>query len=247
VAEPPSQPSDADPLAGLRLDPPSWSERAERLVAAATESPLRLAGAAVVVLVAGAGLGWLVLAARPPSTPVEATLPTAPIATTAASAPTTDTTTGRVVVHAAGAVAAPGVYELDAGARVADAVAAAGGLAADADADRLNLAGPVADGARVYVPRAGEEVPDLVGAEGAPTGSEGGGGAGGGAPPAGPVDLNQADEALLDTLPGVGPATAQAIVAHRDEHGPFTSVDQLIDVRGIGEAKLAQLRDLVTV
>jgi competence protein ComEA len=222
-------------------------------VSAATESPLRLAGAALAVLVAGALVGWLVLGSRAPSAPVEATLPTAPLASAAgpagAAAPTTATTAGRVVVHAAGAVVSPGVYELDAGARVADAVAAAGGLAADADADRLNLAGPVADGARVYVPRTGEEVPAEIGVE-VPNGSTDGAGGGGGAPggtAAGPVDLNRADVALLDTLPGVGPATAQAIVAHRDEHGPFTSVDQLIDVRGIGEAKLAQLRDLVTV
>jgi competence protein ComEA len=122
---------------------------------------------------------------------------------------------------------------------VADAIATAGGLAADADGARLNLAAPLVDGERVYVLRLGEVAPPPVAG---PSGASGGPAA-----PAGPLDLNTADEAALDGLPGIGPATAAAIVAHRAQIGRFTSVDQLLDVRGIGEAKLDAIRDLVRV
>jgi competence protein ComEA len=171
---------------------------------------------------------------------------------------TATTTPARLVVHAAGAVGRPGVYDLPEGARVADLVEAAGGLAADADVDRLNLAEPVADGGRVYIPRRGEEPPPVAGGTGA---TPGGGGAGGGSGGAGgaaggpggaggsgaPLDLNRATEAELEELPGIGPATAAAIVAHRQANGPFGSVDALLDVRGIGPAKLEQLRPHVVV
>lgn len=144
-------------------------------------------------------------------------------------------------VHAAGAVASPGVYALPAGARVADLLAAAGGPLSEADLDRLNLAARVADGDRVYVPRRGE---------GEPPSTEVGGlaGAGGGPPTtAGLVDLNTATAAQLDTLPGVGPATANAIITYRTRHGPFRSVTELLEVPGIGPAKLESLRPLVKV
>jgi competence protein ComEA len=152
-----------------------------------------------------------------------------------------------VVVHAAGAVAVPGVYELPSGSRVDDLVRAAGGLAPDADGDRVNLALLLVDGERVYVPRTGEEeVPEAPGPSGAGTGglatSEGGTTA-----PSGPIDLNTATVPELETLPGIGPVTAQAIVDHREQQGPFASVDDLLDVQGIGEARLAQLREQVTV
>jgi competence protein ComEA len=186
-----------------------------------------VAGMAVVGVVLGV-LWWLTRQAPPP---VETTLPLVQV-----TAPdTTTTTAGSVVVHVAGAVVAPGVHELRAGARVVDAVAASGGLTADADAGAVNLAAEVVDGSQVYVPRVGEVPPP------APVG------AGSADPGAGPVDLNTADVALLETLPGVGPATAAAIVDHRERHGPFASVDGLLEVRGIGEAKLAALRDLVRV
>jgi competence protein ComEA len=164
-----------------------------------------------------------------------------------------------VVVQAAGAVHRPGVHRLAAGSRVDDLVRAAGGATAEADLDRVNLAAPLVDGERVWVPRRGEtEVPPVVGGGGGP--ASGGSAAGapggvGGAPgtgdapaaPGAPVDLNAATAADLDALPGIGPATAAAILAHRDANGPFRSVDDLLDVRGIGEAKLEQLRPLVTV
>lgn len=156
-----------------------------------------------------------------------------------------------LVVHAAGAVARPGLYRLPPGSRTADVVDAAGGLALDADIDRLNLAALLADGARVWVPRRGEATPPpAVNGDGgaAPSGAGGAPAPGGGTVPSNqPVDLNTATLDQLDTLPGVGPATAQAIVDHRTEHGPFQSVDDLLEVRGIGEAKLADLRDRVRV
>ncbi|UDY35768.1 ComEA family DNA-binding protein [Dermatobacter hominis] len=160
---------------------------------------------------------------------------------------------GPVVVHVAGAVVRPGVVTLPAGSRAVDAVAAAGGLAPGADPDRVNLAAPVVDGERLAVPLVGqpppaEVAPQVPAGSGAGAGTPGAGAPGAGAQGAGaPIDLNAADAQQLDSLPGVGPSTAQAIIAHRDEHGPFRSVEELLDVRGIGEAKLDALRDLVTV
>jgi competence protein ComEA len=146
-----------------------------------------------------------------------------------------------VVVQAAGAVRQPGVYRLPHGSRVIDLIEASGGAADDADLQALSLAAILSDGQRVRVPRTGEELPasELGGGSPAATGSSG--------VAVGPVDLNAAGIDELDRLPGVGPATAQAIVAHRDEHGPFASVDDLLAVRGIGDARLEALRELVTV
>lgn len=157
---------------------------------------------------------------------------------------------GAVFVHVAGAVSSPGVVELPSGSRVVDAVRAAGGLRPDADPDRVNLAAELVDGQRIVIPAVGQEVPPEVVPTG-PSPAAGGATSSGGVPGAGgatgPVDLNTATAEQLDSLPGVGPATAQAILSHREQHGPFRSVEDLIEVRGIGEAKLDGLRDLVTV
>jgi competence protein ComEA len=156
-----------------------------------------------------------------------------------------------LVVHVAGAVAAPGVQRLPGGSRVVDAVEAAGGATAEADVGRINLAVPLQDGQQIYVPRVGESPPaPPPGSSSASAGAGAGPGTGSGGGPGSAaqlVDLNTASADELDTLPGVGPATSSAIIAHREQNGPFTSVDQLLDVRGIGEAKLEQLRPLVTV
>lgn len=189
-----------------------------------------VAGVALLGLLAGS-LWWLTRQSPPP---VEASLP---LVEATAPAPTT-TVAQPVVVHVAGAVLTPGVHHLPPGARVIDAVEASGGLAPDADAGAVNLAALLTDGTQVYVPRVGEAPPAAAVASGAGAADGTGGGL---------VDLNAADVALLDTLPGIGPATAAAIVDHRERHGPFASVDGLLEVRGIGEAKLAALRDLVRV
>ncbi len=129
------------------------------------------------------------------------------------------------LVHVVGAVRRPGVYRLTVGARVQDAVRAAGGPRRSAALDQLNLAALVVDGEQVVVPRRGRSAPAIV----AP-----------GNPPV--VHLNTADAAALDGLPGIGPATAARIVAFRAQHGPFARIGDLVDVPGIGPAKLEAMR-----
>ncbi len=138
-----------------------------------------------------------------------------------------------LVVHVDGAVAAPGVYELEGEGRVADAVEAAGGLVEGADTSALNLAALVSDGEKVHVPREGEAA---TSATGAPAQAQ-----------PGLVNLNTADVAQLDELPGVGEATARAIVEDREANGPFTTPEDLMRVSGIGEKKYAKLEDLICV
>jgi competence protein ComEA len=141
---------------------------------------------------------------------------------------------GKIVVHVVGAVRRPGLYALRKGARLADAVRRAGGTTPKADLEAINLAAPAEDGLQVVVPRR------------APPAAAGSGVAGD-APSAasGPIHLNTATLEQLDTLPGVGPVTAQKILDWRQTHGAFTSVDDLDAVPGIGPARLEQLRDLV--
>ena len=138
----------------------------------------------------------------------------------------------KLLVHVVGAVREPGLYRLDDGSRVDDALRAAGGPRPKAALDLINLAAPVADGQQVLVPLRGE---DAVAGSAAP----------GSAAPVGPVHLNSATFEELDTLPGVGPVTAQKILDYRNEHGAFSSVDELDSVPGIGPARLAELKKLV--
>jgi competence protein ComEA len=146
-------------------------------------------------------------------------------------------TSSTVVVSVVGSVVRPGLVTLPSGARVADAVQAAGGLVPPADQASVNLAAPVTDGQQIVVGAPG--APD---APAAPAGAA----SGSAAVPGGKLNLNTATAAELDALPGVGPVLAQRIVDHRDQ-GPFTSVDQLDDVPGIGPARAAELAKLVTV
>ena len=153
-----------------------------------------------------------------------------------------------IVVHVVGQVARPGVVTVVSGARVVDAITLAGGLLPGADVQQVNLARTLVDGEQVSVPKPGETIP-AAGAAGA-AGSVGAGGARAGAS-AGVVgaliDLNRADVATLDGLPGVGPVLAQRIVDWRTEHKRFTTVDELGEVSGIGDKLLSQIRSKVKV
>jgi competence protein ComEA len=162
------------------------------------------------------------------------TTPAAPLPPLpAAGTGVTGLPSSRVVVDVVGAVRRPGLYRLAHGSRIADALARAGGAAGKADLAQVNLAAPLADGEQVVVPR-----------RGAPVAAVGGSSVGPGAPAA-PVQLSTATLEQLDTLPGVGPATAQKILDYREKHGAFSSVDELDAVPGIGPKRLEQLRDLV--
>ena len=143
---------------------------------------------------------------------------------------------GEVYVHVLGEVAHPGLYVLEQGARVADALAAAGGTTDDADLGAVNLARLLADGEQILVPRIG-----AAGETSPPAGNGNGNGTGA------LIDLNTADQTALETLLRIGPALAERIIQWRDENGRFASVDDLLAVPGIGEKLLAGLRDKVRV
>lgn len=133
---------------------------------------------------------------------------------------------GSVTVHVSGAVAEPGLVEVESGGRVADAIARAGGLLAVADSARLNLAAPLVDGQQVVVPEVGEPGDPVE---------------------PGPIRLNSASAQELETITGVGPVLAARIVEYRQANGPFTTIEDLLGVPGIGESKLAALRNELTV
>jgi competence protein ComEA len=141
-------------------------------------------------------------------------------------------TVALTVVYVSGAVAAPDVYRLPFNARVIDALQAAGGLIAEADISGLNLAAPVRDGDHIRVPFVGETVLSL------PANDQSG---------AGLLNLNQASAADLEELPGIGAALAARIIERRNTKGPYQSIDELREVRGIGEKLFAQIAPLVTV
>ncbi|QLD13144.1 ComEA family DNA-binding protein [Microbacterium oleivorans] len=152
--------------------------------------------------------------------------------------PTVTVADAAVYVHVDGAVAHPGLYRLDPDARVVDAVAAAGGFTDVADRSAVNLARLVSDGEQLLVPEPGAAPP---------AGAAPGAGDRPGVGADGRIGLNTADAAALDTLPRVGPALAERIIAWREENGRFTSVEDLLGVSGIGEKMLEALRDRVRV
>ena len=154
---------------------------------------------------------------------------------------------GQIVVDVDGAVAHPGLYKLPADSRVQAALAAAGGLSPQADAHRINRAAKLHDGQKLYVLSQGESAPPLAasngqGCEGQSCTSADGADAGSDAEGQGLVNINTANATQLTQLPGVGPAIAQKIIDYRTANGPFTSVDDLTKVPGIGAAKLAQIK-----
>jgi competence protein ComEA len=239
------------------LGPPDLAERLRALRGDAR------VGAAVLACVAiAAGVAWFRAGVAPSAgAPAGSSAPTGarPASasatgadpTMAAGETTTSTPVAPIVVDVVGAVRRAGVVSLPATARVIDAIRAAGGATPPADLSQLNLAAKLADGARVAVPRVGEQPPAVD--PGAVSGAASGGGppASGAIGPAGgsaaPVDVNTATVDQLEALPGIGPTLAAAIVQERDRNGPFRSVDDLSRVPGIGDGRLAQLRDLVSV
>jgi competence protein ComEA len=149
------------------------------------------------------------------------------------SAPEAADVSGSLVVYVSGWVSTPGVVEVEEGAIVADAIAAAGGAIQGALLDAVNLARPLTEGEHVQIPGPGESQPLGSGASG-----DSGDGL---------IPINQADASALEELPGVGPVLAERIVAHREANGAFEVVEDLLEVPGIGEAKLESMRDLIRV
>jgi len=206
------------------------------------------------------GVWWVV---RVPPPPPEASIPfatTSGVSNLIASntdASSAISSSANITVYVSGEVVKPGVYVLLATARVIDALQAAGGTTNQADLVVVNLAAPLVDAAQVFIPRMGSTprvtLPRPHAGINLPiAGGSGGAGAGGGAvgnatSAAGIVDINSATLSDLDALPGVGPSTAQAIIDYRVANGPYASVDDLLNVRGIGPSKLAAMRARVRV
>ncbi len=151
-----------------------------------------------------------------------------------------------MVVYVCGAVKSPGVVRVPAGARVADALALAGGPGARAELDGVNLAAKVVDGQQIMVPERGAAVAAGSSRRAPPSGSAASAG-GSAAAPGAPVNINTASLEELDALDGVGPATAQKIIDYRPASGPFKAIDDIKNVSGIGDAKFAAMKDSITV
>ncbi|MDO9496191.1 MAG: helix-hairpin-helix domain-containing protein [Nocardioides sp.] len=255
VPPPPAEPP-AAPLAVPVVPVPGRhaARRGRRLLADALPETLRgrigldpaqVAVLAVIVALGLAATTWWVVRGdaetAPPPAPVIApasdlvALPVSePPPETAGAGAGSETT---VTVDVAGKVRRPGIAVLDAGARVVDALEAAGGARPGVDLSTLNLARVLVDGEQILVGRPVAAVPALPGGAAAPSGTV----------PVTLVDLNRATQAELETLPEVGPVTAAAILAWREEHGGFSAVDELLEVDGIGDATLAQIAPHVTV
>jgi len=257
-----SRPWSADPLAA----PPSNTSTLTRLPRAgeralAALSPHRravkaLAVVAAIVIVISAFLAWR---SRPTTVSVATgatTLATAGavgaqpanVGVTAMPSASTTSAATMLVVAVEGKVRHPGLVRLPAGSRIADAIDAAGGAEPGTDLAFVNLAQKVVDGELIVIgvtPPPGVAAAGGVGSSG--VGGSGAGGSGGAAQPGAPINLNTATEADLETLPGIGPALAQRIIDYRTQHGAFRSVDELRNVSGIGDAKFAEIKDLVTV
>lgn len=239
-----------------------WSERVRAL-----RSHPKISSGAVILAATTLGLVWHQNAGSTPSVSARTSTSSAGSVRTVASGtaePAKGSTTEKssapaprgsgakdakssLVVHIAGAVLAPGIRTLANTSRLADAIAAAGGARLDADLDRVNLAAPIEDGSRIFVPIIGQPIPAVVntsaGASGGASHSE----LSGSGTATALVNLNTATQAELESLPGVGPSLAQAILEQRESSGGFTSVDQLRSVHGIGDKRFSDLADKVTI
>lgn len=207
--------------------PAGWRERLEKLAGRRRETAL-IAGL-VVVITAVSLAAWGRSAPATVAPPAAAAGPTASVGDVAA--------TPVVHVHVAGAVVAPGLYVLPEGARVADAVTAAGGPRRRALLDLLNLAQPLADGMKVEVPRRGDGgIPLPTTPSSVEPGAAGS-----------LVSINSADQQTLEAVPGLGPVKAGAIVRYREEMGPFTALEQVMEVSGIGPATFEQMLPFISL
>lgn len=218
----------------------------------------RMIGSVLSVAFVGVAGWWLV---QTPPPPPEASLSfasttVATSATIGVSASSINATPPIITVHVAGSVKNPGVYRLKYGSRINDGIVAAGGATSAANLDVINLATVLNEGEQIYVPKRGEKPhtitdrPQLGGGGGAAGGLNGVGGATGGATGVGGatssavpqlININLASVVELEQLPGVGPATAKAIVSYREKNGAFLKVEDLLKVRGIGPAKLSEI------
>jgi len=180
-------------------------------------------------ILSAVAVGLLLLVVRRPETPrVVLQQPTQQSASRPAASPQV---ASLLVVHMSGEVIAPGIYRLPVGARIDDALKAAGGPTGEGDIHRLNLAARLADGQQIVVPRRIDPVLSQLAPSASPT--------------PGKVNINMAGVAELDRLPGVGPVTAQRIVAYREQHGPFTSVEQLRAANLVNAATFEKIKELI--
>jgi competence protein ComEA len=264
-AGPATRPSISDPPALAGPEPQRAEGVSDRLEAAilgleTVRQRPRTASLVVLAALTVAGIAWW-LGRPPPAQPIELALPMAagadspgsdgpsgegtsesgtPEGTETGADP--DSTVSELIVHVAGAVEQPGIVRLAPGSRVVDAVDAAGGAGDDADLHQLNLAAQLVDGSQIRVPAVGEVVVHPLVRD---PSADSGPGAGDGGHGTALVDINRAGSDELQRLPGIGPALAEAIIDWRAENGPFGRIDDLLDVSGIGPAKLDALADQV--
>ena len=202
--------------------------------------------AAVLMIGAGYALANLRGVAQPAA--IEIMPPPATATPPPPSSPAPTATPGPLRVYVSGAVVHPAVYALPPGSIIDDAVRAAGGFSAGADAVAINLAAPLAEGMQIYVPTLAEAAPTppAVRAPAATTSAESASRLGG-ITTAGLIDINRATATELEILPGIGPTMAANIIAHREANGPFATIEAIMDVPGIGEGRFAAIKDLITV
>jgi competence protein ComEA len=203
--------------------------------------------AAVLLIGAGFGLARLRSATQPAPIEIIPPEPTQSPPPAVTNMPEATPASGLIHVYVSGAVVRPAVYELSSGSLIDDAVRAAGGFAAGADTAAVNLAQPAVEGMQIHVPSLEEALPTPPPVSLPPGVEPTIASRMGGITTTGLININIATQADLEMLPGIGPSTAVNIIAHREANGPFTTIEAIMDVPGIGEGKFEAIRDLITV